>query len=108
MIGPRLLPGAPAGAHSMGRSVQYRLDLVNLAALYLEQLRDLPRPGLCRPRGHDAPVGHPERARRAARMIEEPEREHDAALLVHRDVAPIADSGDEVQQPRLELLHAAP
>ena len=41
-------------------------------------------------------------------MVEEREREHDPALLVDRDVTPVADPVHEVQEPRLELLEAAP
>src|SRR5215472_2698407 len=88
VIGHGLRPGAPAGVHPVGRTVEHGLDLVNLAALHLEQLGDFPGPGLRGAGSHDAPIRYAECARGAAHMIEEPEREHDSALLVHGDVAP--------------------
>src|SRR6185312_5471205 len=110
---PRLVrhafcPGAPAREHAVGAALQQRFDPVDLATLYLEQLGDLPGPGLNGAGGDGAPVGSLEGPRRAALVIEESEGKHDAALLVHRHIAAIADTAHEVQQPGLELLHAGP
>ena len=46
--------------------------------------------------------------RLAAHVIEKDEAEDQPALLVDRDVAPIANARHEVQESRLELLPAAP
>src|SRR5690606_38888342 len=85
-----------------------RFDAGDLVVLHLEQLGDLPGPGLYRTRGDRAAVGCLERARVAAGMVEEHEREHDAAFLVHGNEAAVADAMHEVDQARLELLEAAP
>src|ERR1700722_14696294 len=108
LIGQAQLTGAPTGVHAEGRTLQNGLDAMDLAALHLEELRDLPGPRLDRP-GHDvASVRRLEVPGVAALVIKESEGEDDAALLVHGDIAPVPDAADEVQQSGLELLHAAP
>src|SRR6185369_2190198 len=103
-----VLPAAPAREHSVRHAIEHRLDAVDLAALDLEHLCEVPGPGLRRAGGHVASVRRYEVARVAGRVVEEAESEHEAALLVHCDESPVADPRDEVQEARLELLEAAP
>src|SRR6185312_4428881 len=107
-VGATLLPRAPAGIHAVLDVVHDRHDLMDLAVLDPERLGELPRPRHLRPCGHGAPVRSLERARVARRMIEEAERERDAMLRIDRHEAAVAYARDEVNQPRFELLEAAP
>src|SRR5690606_24302925 len=103
-----LFPGAPAGVHAVGHAHQVSLDLVDEPVLHLEHFCDVPGPGLYRTGRDGASVGRLEGARGSARMVEESEGKGQAALLVDGHKAAVADAVYEVDQARLELLHAAP
>src|SRR6187551_3221858 len=90
-----LFPGAPTCVHAIGRALQEGVDLGDQALLELEDLGDLPGVWLHRTGLHIATAGRLELACLAARMIEEAEGEHDAALLVDGHEATIADAVDE-------------
>src|SRR5690606_27002865 len=91
VIAHALLPGAPAGVHAIGRTLQERIDLADVALLDLEHLGDLPGVRLHRTGDDVAAIGGLELARLAAGVVEEGEREHDAALLVDGHEAAVAD-----------------
>src|SRR5690349_16208608 len=90
-VGHALRPGAPARVHAIRNAVEQGFDLVDLAFLDLEELRDLPGPRLHRACGDFSAVRRLEVARGAARMVEEAKREHDAAFLVDGNVTSVAD-----------------
>src|SRR5882672_2182332 len=96
-VGHPVLPAAPSRRHAVGRTVENRFDLSELAVLDLEQLRDFPGPGLDGARADRAARRRREIARVARGMIEEREREHEPALTIDRDVATVTDSSDEMQ-----------
>ena len=107
LVGHPVFPRAPAGTFRTAAR-QERLDLRELAVLEPEEFEDFPGPGL-RGTGVDGPaVGGREVAGVAGGVVEERERDDDAALLIDGDVAAVADAGDEVQEARLELFLAAP
>src|SRR5688500_2995274 len=87
--GKAFLPRAPAGVHSVRPAFHDGEDLVDLALLDAEGFGDLPRPGLARAGGDGASVRRLEGAGIACGVIEEYEREHDAAFDIHGDEAPV-------------------
>src|SRR5690606_36947726 len=91
-----------------GAALQEGVDLADVALLDLEHLGDLPGVRLHRAGHYFAPVGRLEAARLATGMVEEAEREHDAALLVDGHKTPVADAVHEGHQAGFDLLGAAP
>src|SRR5690606_25378407 len=108
VIAHALLPGAPAGVHAIGRTLQEGIDLADVALLDLEHLGDLPGMRLHRTCDDVAAIGRLELACLATGVVEEGEREHDAALLVDGHEAAVTDAVHEGHQARLELLGAGP
>src|SRR5690606_31115900 len=88
LFGAALFVSAPAGTHAVGAADEDRLDPADLAALHLEQFAQLPGPV-------DPPV------------IEEAEREDDAALPVDGHEPAVANAVHHVLQRHFELALAA-
>src|ERR1700733_4141600 len=88
VLGHRLLIRGPTRWRAERRLLEHGLDATDLALLNLEQLAQLPRPV-------------------DVVMIEEGEREDDAALAVHGDKAAVANAAHDALQALLELLLAA-